>query len=47
MAWAGGALHASQASQALRVLGADRSDTGPRVRRTGSLARLTGPADTG
>src|SRR5262249_11787496 len=43
--WAGGALHASQADRALRVLGAGRSGPDPRVRRTGSLARLAGPAD--
>lgn len=42
----GGALHASQADRALRVLGADRSDPDPRVRRTRLPARLAGPADT-
>jgi hypothetical protein len=45
LAWAGGALHASQADRALRVLGADRIGPDPRIRRTGSLARLAGPAD--
>jgi hypothetical protein len=45
LAWAGGALHASQADRALQVLGADRSDPDPRVRRAGSLARLAGLAD--
>ena len=45
LAWAGGALHDRQASQALQVLGAIRQDDDPRVVRAGSLVRLAGPAD--
>jgi hypothetical protein len=45
LAWAGGALHVSQADRALQVLGADRDGADARVRRAGQLARLAGPAD--
>ena len=45
LAWAGGALHERQASQALQVLGEIRQDDDPRVVRAGSLVRLAGPAD--
>ena len=46
LAWAGGALHARQADQALAVLQAARLEPDSRVVRPGSLARLAGPADT-
>ena len=45
LAWAGGALHERQASQALQVLGADRRDDDPWVVRAGALVRLAGPVD--
>jgi hypothetical protein len=45
LAWAGGALHISQAQQAMDVLGASAQDEDPRVTRTGTLVRLAGPLD--
>jgi hypothetical protein len=45
LAWAGGALHARQADEALEVLGAGRQDDDRRVVRAGSLVRLAGPPD--
>jgi hypothetical protein len=44
LAWAGGALSACQADRALAVLGAERQEPDQHVARSGSLARLAGPA---
>ena len=46
LAWAGGALHRTQAQRAAEILGGSTHDDDLRVVRTGALVRLAGPADT-